>query len=211
MSFQSFLSKTLHFLRSLLVSSYLAGNHGKTNRGSLKITNLKQYKNHSVFEITQNDHSLPFFHPSRYGGHIAGYFFSVTGRAPQLDALSLPLQQLPQPKLPHAKPAAAVAARSVPQQKRRIQWNPHSAPAWLDDPMGNYGSRGSSSRGRGPRWSKHCTTRCCMALTEPTWRRLTKNPWSFQWSLVQYNTIKIQCCTIPYGFKQTIYWFIDWY
>lgn len=37
----------------------------------------------------------------------------------------------------------------------------------LDDPMGNYGSRGSSSRGGG-RWSKHCTTRCCMALTEPT-------------------------------------------
>ena len=125
MSFQSFLSKTLHFLRSLLVSSYLAGNHGKTNRGSLKITNLKQYKNHSVFEITQNDHSLPFFHPSRYGGHIAGYFFSVTGRAPQLDALPLPLQQLPQPKLPHAKPAAAVAARSVPQQKTA---NPMESP-----------------------------------------------------------------------------------
>ena len=174
MSFQSFLSKTFHFLRSLLVSSYLAGNHGKTDRGSLTITNLKQKKESQKLFSFQNDHCLPFFHPSRYGGHIAGYFEVTLGASAWCPATSL---------------AAASSAKASTCQTRC--WSCSSVRAStktasngipillqrLDDPLGNYGSRGSSSRASG-RWSKHCTTRCCMALTEPTWRRFTKHPWS---------------------------------
>ena len=166
----------------------LAGNHGETNRGVIKIANLKQKKGSQKLFSFQNDHSLPFFHPSRYGGpgrviwgdawvpwKIMLFFWGdfCLGASAWCPATSL---------------AAASSAKASTCQTRCCSCSSRASTKTasngipihlqrLDDLFWNYGSRGSSSRGGG-RWSKHCTTRCRMALTEPTWRRFTKNPWS---------------------------------